>query len=108
MKNLIFTGFSPTNYGFFHQGSPLEILLLNDGKLSRILLGNNLEKDEVPQAVIPANTWFASKIKSSEGYALVSCTVAPGFDFADFELADKENLMLEYAEFKAIIEELSI
>ena len=92
---------------FFHQGECLEIVSLQDGELQTTWLGNNIELGEVPQATIPANTWFACKIRSASGYALVSCTVAPGFDFADFELASKNDLMEEYPNFKDVIDEFT-
>ena len=81
---------------FFHQGEPLEILYIQDGKVSSIVLGNNLLNGEVPQAMIPSNVWFGSKLKNNKGYALVSCTVAPGFDFHDFELAERSQLLKDY------------
>lgn len=93
---------------FFHQGECLEIVSLQDGELQMIWLGNNVEQGEVPQATIPANTWFSCKIRSASGYSLVSCTVAPGFDFADFELANKNDLMEEYPSFKNVIEEFTL
>jgi predicted cupin superfamily sugar epimerase len=92
---------------FFHQGESIEIVILDDGKLQTIVLGNNLEKGEVPQAIVPANVWFASRIKHGIGYALVSCTVAPGFDFADFELARRNDLITEFPEYKSVIEEFT-
>jgi uncharacterized protein len=93
---------------FFHQGVCMEIVSLQDGELQTIWLGNNIELGEVPQITIPANTWFACKIKGASGYALVSCTVAPGFDFADFELANKNQLMEDYPNFKEVIEEFTL
>lgn len=92
---------------FFHQGECLEIVSLRDGELQTTWLGNNIELGEVPQTTIPANTWFACKIKNASGYALVSCTVAPGFDFADFELSNKSNLIEEYPNLKDVIEEFT-
>jgi uncharacterized protein len=89
---------------FFHQGQPLEILVIKGTRLVIILLGNDIEKGEVPQAIIPANCWFASSVKNATGYSLVSCTVAPGFDFEDFELAGRENLIQEFPHLKNIIE----
>ncbi len=88
---------------FFHQGEPLEIVMIEDGISSSIVLGNNLQKGEVPQAMIPANMWFGSKLKNSKGYALVSCTVAPGFDFRDFELADRNQLLSEFPHLQLLI-----
>jgi uncharacterized protein len=93
---------------FFHQGEPLEILSIQNGELVSTILGNNIVKGELPQAIIPANTWFASHVKDETGYALVSCTVAPGFDFADFELAERNDLIAQYPQLKQIIEEFTM
>ena len=92
---------------FFHQGEILEIIYIIEGQLHTILLGNNIENGILPQAIIPANTWFASSIKNKKGYSLVSCTVAPGFDFNDFELANREELVAEHPDLKNIIEEFT-
>jgi predicted cupin superfamily sugar epimerase len=81
---------------FYHQGNPIEISFIQNGQIASIVLGNDIEKGELPQAVIPANIWFASEIKNATGYSLVSCVVAPGFDFADFKLAKREDLVREY------------
>ena len=92
---------------FFHQGEPLEIVFIKEGVLNSIVLGTSFENGEVPQATVPANTWFASSVKQRKGYSLVSCTVAPGFDFADFELASRENLLQEFPHLKEIIHEFT-
>lgn len=92
---------------FFHAGEPLEIVMLQNGEIKTILLGNNIQNGEVPQAIIPANTWFAAKIKNGKGFSLVSCTVAPGFDFEDFELAKRDDLIQQYPNLKKIIEEFT-
>jgi len=92
---------------FFHQGAPLEIILIENNQVTTILMGNNIEQGEVPQAGIPANTWFAAKIKNDIGYSLVSCTVAPGFDFSDFELAKRQMLIEEYPHLKSTIEKFT-
>lgn len=69
---------------FHHEGESLKISMIIDGKLAVILLGKDLENGEVLQATVPANCWFASQVKDGKGFVLVSCTVASGFDFADF------------------------
>jgi predicted cupin superfamily sugar epimerase len=92
---------------FFHQGQPLELLLLQDGQLTTLTLGQALERGELPQAVVPAHTWFGARVKSSAGFALVSCTVAPGFDFADFELAERARLTAEFPDYAALIEQFT-
>jgi predicted cupin superfamily sugar epimerase len=92
---------------FFHQGEALEMLILNDNKVNTILIGNNIAEGEIPQVIIPANTWFAAKIKNERGYSLVSCTVAPGFNFLDFELAQRGDLIEQFPDQKSIIEEFT-
>jgi len=92
---------------FFHQGQPMEINIIEDSQLSTIHLGNDLENGEVPQAIIPANCWFAASVKNATGYSLVSCTVAPGFDFSDFELANREDLVQQYPHLKNTIEKFT-
>lgn len=89
---------------FFHQGQPLEVLLLQDGQLTTLTLGHAVERGELPQAVVPAHTWFGARVRDGAGFSLVSCTVAPGFDFADFELADRARLTQEFPSQAAIIE----
>lgn len=76
----------------FYEGQRLEIYYLDrNGNLETILLGNNPDEGEVFQAVVPADCWFASKVSKCSEFALVGCTVAPGFDFQDFEMADRKT-----------------
>lgn len=89
---------------FFHLGQPLEIILIQSKHLTTIILGNDIKKDEFPQVRIPANTWFAARVKNAKGFSLVSCTVSPGFDFADFDLAKREDLVQQYPHLKDVIE----
>lgn len=78
----------------FHQGEPLEIHMINDdGHIETKTLGNRLDLNEEPQITITANVWFAASIKNQTGFTLVSCVVAPGFDFEDFELGNKNELI---------------
>lgn len=93
----------------FYQGSTLLIYIISpEGNLSTIQLGQDPEKGETLQAVVPANHWFASEMKNKNGYALVGCTVAPGFDFQDFELANAKELTREYARHSGLIRRLCI
>lgn len=93
----------------FYQGTTLLIYVISpEGNLSTIQLGQDPEKGEVLQAVVPANHWFASELKSKNGYALVGCTVAPGFDFQDFELANARTLAQKYARHSGLIRRLCI
>jgi hypothetical protein len=58
--------------------------------------------------VIPAGWWFASKVVDPESYVLAGCTVAPGFDFDDFELGRRAELVARYPQHKDLINQLSI
>ncbi len=77
----------------FYAGSTLVVYVIDtEGHLSALLLGSHPEAGEVFQAAVPAGCWFASRVEDAKGYALVGCTVAPGFDFADFALARRAEL----------------
>lgn len=86
----------------FYAGDPLDIHVLDrSGQLVTHRLGNAIEHDDaVFQAVVPAGCWFAGERAEAEadsaGFALVGCTVAPGFEFAGFELADVPALKTAY------------
>ena len=71
---------------YFHAGSPLIVHTLSERGHEQHHLGLDLSKGQQPFLWIPKDTIFGSSILDAEGYALVSCAVAPGFDFADFEL----------------------
>ena len=80
-----------------YDGGPLEILrLFADGTWDVALLGMNLDAGERPQIVVPAGTWFGTDLRAGASHCLVGCTVAPGFDFADFELAQGPELEARY------------
>src|SRR6185312_6046641 len=81
----------------FYAGDPLLVYEINhSGHLNIHRLGNDPRKGEALFAVIGAGSWFASVPADESEYALVGCTVAPGFDFAEFELADRETLAQQY------------
>ena len=69
----------------FYAGSPLKLQIADNGVRRTIALGADLAAGEIPQAIVPAQAWQAAE--STGDWTLVGCTVAPGFDFATFELA---------------------
>jgi hypothetical protein len=81
---------------FFHEGETLEILVIENNQVITYRLGKNILQGEQLQVMVPAGCWFASRIRKGEGFSLVSCTVAPGFDFQDFELANREALCSQF------------
>jgi predicted cupin superfamily sugar epimerase len=91
----------------FYDGGPLSIYLLRDTKLEVRVLGKDVEQGELPQLIIPANCWFGARVNKSNSFCLCGCTVSPGFDFADFEMANRASLLKEYPQHQQIIEELT-
>ncbi|UXX80657.1 cupin domain-containing protein [Reichenbachiella carrageenanivorans] len=92
----------------FYAGNSLSIFVIYpNGVLSEIRLGLDVENGEVPQAVVPAKCWFASRVHEQGDYALVGCTVSPGFDFADFEMADRQALAESYPSHSTLITTLT-
>lgn len=93
----------------FYYGDTLVIYEIDiTGKLTEHLLGNNPERSgENFQCVIKAGSWFGAKVKEGGDYSLVGCTVAPGFDFADFELAKREELAKRYPQYASVINMLT-
>ncbi|MEO6150886.1 MAG: cupin domain-containing protein [Mucilaginibacter sp.] len=90
---------------YFHKGEPLHIHAI-DGE------GNHI-KHELSDAatgsfsiVIPAGFWFASEVGAETGFSLVSCAVAPGFDFSEFEMAEKIVMLTAYPQHAAILNKL--
>ncbi len=91
----------------FYAGGNLNIYIIHDdGKLEILTLGNEITADSSFQLVVPDGCWFASEPVSGVAFSFVGCTVSPGFDFADFELANAMELVREYPAHKAIIERL--
>ena len=92
----------------FYEGSSLTIYLIDEaGNYSTQKLGRNIEAEEVFQFVIPKFSWFAAEVNDKNSYTLIGCTVAPGFDFADFELAKGEVLIAQFPIHKSLIEKLT-
>ncbi len=92
----------------FYAGAPLIVHVISpDGAYSSILLGQKLEAGQVLQAVVPAGCWFASHVEDWKSFAVVGCTVSPGFDFADFEMGKRAELVERYPEHRELIERLT-
>ena len=92
----------------FYAGDPLVVHVIEPaGEYSSIVLGRDLEAGQVLQAVVRAGCWFASHVADWKSWALVGCTVAPGFDFEDFELAKRAELVAKYPQHRELIERLT-
>ena len=88
----------------FYTGSTITIHTINEsGKYSTVKLGSNPEKGEVFQFTIPHSTWFAASVDEPDLFALVGCTVSPGFNYDDFELGNREEMLKLFPQHKEII-----
>jgi predicted cupin superfamily sugar epimerase len=83
----------------FHHylGDPVEMLLLHaDGRSEIVTMGKDLSRGHVPQVVVPASTWQGSRLIEGGSFALLGCTMSPGFDYADYQHGSREELMRRY------------
>ena len=87
-------------------GGDVEVVCLSDdGALRTLVVGGRIDGDAAPQAVVEAGVWFGARAR--KGWALVGCTVAPGFEFSDLELADRAALTASYPAHAGIIAALT-
>lgn len=91
----------------FYAGGSLELHVLHEGRHQVIRIGRNVHDGETLQYVVPAGAWFAATPVAEASYSLLGCTVSPGFDFADFEMANSSDLREEYPQFSSVISRLS-
>lgn len=90
----------------FYAGSPLAIHIIDgNGHYDKIILGKR--KGQFPQSVVKAGCWFAAASEKACSYSLVGCTVAPGFDFRDWEAGRREELLKLYSKHRKIIEKFT-
>ena len=88
----------------FYAGDPVEMLQLaagGDGKLVR--LGAKLEYGERPQIIVPHGVWQGSRLVPGGSWALLGCTVSPGFEFEDYEPGDRACLLAQWPEYAELI-----
>ncbi len=93
----------------FSAGDPIDLVLIDNdsGQAQHITLGSNLAKGQVPQWIVPAGTWFASRLQDDGAWGLVGCTVTPGFTFDDFVIGNREKLLARYPKAEAEIRALT-
>jgi predicted cupin superfamily sugar epimerase len=93
---------------YYHAGSPLTIHVIDEnGEYKEMKLGLDLDKGEVPQALVPKNSIFGSSVMDKDTFSLVGCMVSPGFEFQDFELFTQDDLLSKYPKYKDIIMKLA-
>jgi uncharacterized protein len=90
-----------------YDGDPVELHTIDEsGEHHVVLLGKDVRRGERPQRVVPAGTWQAA-VSAGHGFSLCGCTVAPGFDFADFEMPSRDEVMARFPQHRAVVERLT-
>lgn len=92
----------------FYLGEPVRMLQLwPDGSSREVVLGSDLTAGQVPQLVVPGGVWQGTRLVGTTGFALLGCTVAPGFDYADYSSAPRAELIAKWPAFAEEIARLT-
>ena len=92
----------------FYLGDPVDALLLRENGSGEIVtMGTDFDRGMRPQMAAPRGTWQGSRLKPGGTFALLGTTVAPGFEFTDCEMANREALMAKYPKFSEMIQQLT-
>ena len=107
LHDLEFSAFHKINQDelwHFYKGSSIELHMISpEGEHTTNRIGSQIDKGESLQFCVPARYWFAAKIIEPNAYALVGCTVSPGFDFQDFHLAQRQELIDLFPQHKNLV-----
>lgn len=92
----------------FYLGDPVEMLQLwPDGSARQVLLGSDIEHGMAPQLVVPQGVWQGTRLRAGGDFALLGCTVSPGFDYADYESGSRAVLSEMYPQAAEMIRGLT-
>ena len=93
----------------FYDGSSIKLYTINsEGKILEKLLGRDIERKESLQLVIKRGYWFCAEVSDKSSFSLFGCTVAPGFDFTDFELGERKKLLRLYPNHEKFIKNFTV
>lgn len=88
----------------FYSGDPVEMIQIDAlGNLTTYTLGANIFKGEIPQVVVPKGAWQALRLKPGGAWALMGTTVAPGFEFEDFEVGERQSMLNQFPQHRDAI-----
>lgn len=92
----------------FYDGSAIRLHVITpEGHYLNHLIGRDVLNGEIPQFVVPGGCWFGAEVVDDDAYALVGCTVSPGFSFEDFELKPRKELVALFPHLKEVIGKLT-
>jgi predicted cupin superfamily sugar epimerase len=93
----------------FYLGSPVRMLhLMPDGTGRSVVLGPDVMRGQEVQVVVPRGTWQGSLLEPGGDFALLGCTVAPGFEYVDYESGQRKALLAQYPAFAELITRLTV
>jgi predicted cupin superfamily sugar epimerase len=92
---------------FYHEGSPLTVHILSEKGYEKLLVGPSDREGHLPYQLVKNGLVFGSTVDQEHSYSLVSCVVAPGFDFKDFKLFTTDELLEKWPEHEGIIDKLT-
>ena len=88
----------------FYLGNPVTMLQLHpDGSSEIVTLGHDILSEQKVQVLVPKGTWQGAFIQPGGKFSLMGCSVAPAFDEADFEIGDRETLLVKYPDMRELI-----
>ncbi|MGM0529841.1 MAG: cupin domain-containing protein [Bacteroidota bacterium] len=94
-------------YWYFHYGSPMNLYFFTPGgEFEKHILGNDPDKDQHLSLLVPGGTIFGGEVPEPDSFVLVSCNMAPGFHFDDFEMFTQEEVIEKYPQHNDIIKKL--
>ncbi len=92
----------------FYDGATLLLHMISpEGEYKKVEIGRNIAQGEVPQFTVPGGYWFGAEVEDKGHFSFVGCTVAPGFDFDDFEMPSREILLSKFPQHESIIRKLT-
>ncbi len=92
----------------FYDGAPIKLHIITPaGSYSTHIIGRNIFNGETPQFVVSGGCWFAGEVISKDAFSLIGCTVSPGFDFNDFKLKSRKELIELFPDLKEVITQLT-
>ena len=92
----------------FYAGDPVEMLQLHpDGSGETIVIGNDLSQGHRPQVLVERGVWQGSRLITGGKWALLGCTVSPGFEYEDYNSASRDALMAKWPAFTELIAALT-
>jgi len=92
----------------FYDGCSIKLNIIDEkGNLSTLLLGRNLTGGEILQAVVENNCWFCAELTDKSSFSLVGCTVSPGFEFDDFEIGKRDELLTRFPQHNKLIKKFT-